>query len=470
MKKSIFIILALTLIFPALAPKADTPAANQPQASLTDKLNPQIQKIVSEISASNIEATIKRLVGFGTRHSLSETESDTRGIGAARRWIKSEMERYSRESGGRLQVEFDEFIQEPGRRVPNPTKLVNVVATLPGKQAESKERIYVVSGHYDSCVCSQDVLDATSDAPGANDDASGTAAVMEMARVMSKYEFDATLVFMTVAAEEQGLLGAAHWAEMAKQKKLNIAGMITNDIIGSSRAEDGRIDNTHVRLFAEGIPPTRELSPEHVALLRTGGENDTPTRQLARYIKEMGEKYVKDMNVTVIYRRDRYLRGGDHSAFIDRGFAAVRMTEPNEDYKHQHQKIRTENGVKYGDLPEFVDFAYVAQVTRVNAAALAGLALAPAAPDNVEMDTSRLENNTTLLWEANKEPDIAGYQIVWRETTSPFWQKKMFAGNVTRYTVKGISKDNYLFGVQAVDKDGNASPAVYPTPARRRSR
>jgi hypothetical protein len=242
--------------------------------------------------------------------------------------------------------------------------------------------------------------------------------------------------------------------------------MITNDIIGSSRAEDGRIDDKHVRLFAEGVPPVRELSQELRTMLQTGGENDLPTRQLARYIKEVGERYVKGFNVMVIYRKDRYLRGGDHSAFLERGFAAVRMTETNEDYKHQHQKIREENGVKYGDLPEYVDFNYVAQVARVNASALASLALAPAAPSKVEMETARLENDTTLRWEANKEPDIAGYQIVWRETTAPFWQHKASVGNVTRHTIKGLSKDNYLFGVQAVDKDGNASMAVYPMPYR----
>lgn len=428
--------------------------------------NPQIQKIVREVSAANIEAIIRKLVSFKTRHSLSVTDSETEGIGAARRWIKSELEKYSRASGGRLQVEFDEFIQQPVARVPKPTQLVNVVATLPGKQAESQDRIYVVSGHYDSCVCNKDMLDSTSPAPGANDDASGTAAVMEIARVMSAYEFDATIVFMTVAAEEQGLLGAHHWAEMAKQKNLKIAGMITNDIIGSSRAEDGRVDNTSVRLFAEGVTPPREIGPDFRTLIQTGGENDTPTRQLARAIKEAGERYVPGFKVNVIYRRDRYLRGGDHSAFLDRGFAAVRMTEPNEDYKHQHQEVRVVNGVQYGDLPEYVDFKYVGQVARINAAGLASLALAPAAPAGVEIETVRLENDTTMHWEANKEPDLAGYEIVWRETTAPFWQNTRFIGNVTKYTVKGISKDNYLFGVRAVDKEGNASMAVYPKPYR----
>jgi hypothetical protein len=429
-------------------------------------LNPQIRRIVREISATNIEAIIRKLVSFETRHTLSDTASNTRGIGAARRWIKAELENYSRASGGRLKVEFDEFTQEPRQRIPTPVQIVNVVATLPGKQPESADRIYVVSGHYDSCVCSSSVLDATSPAPGANDDASGTAAVMEMARIMSKYEFDATLVFMAVAAEEQGLLGAAHWAEMAKQKNLNIAGMITNDIIGSSRSEYGMIDNTTVRLFAEGVPPVQQMSPELRTLVQYGGENDSPTRQLARHIKELGERYVPRMKVNVIYRKDRYGRGGDHSPFLERGYAAVRITEPNEDFKHQHQLVRKQNGVQYGDLPEFVDFNYVAQVTRINAVAMASLGLAPAAPKNVEMDFARLENDTTLRWEANREPDLAGYQIVWRETTAPFWQHKLSIGNVTRYTVKRVSKDNYLFGVQAVDKDGNVSVATYPKPFR----
>jgi hypothetical protein len=462
MKKTMLVLAALPLLWST--PGVDAQNKARQSSASSARPNQQIQAMVREISAANIEAIIRKLAGFHTRHTLSETKSETRGIGAARRWIKSELERYSRESGGRLKVEFDQFTQQPTNRIPRPVEIVNVVATLEGTQPESKDRIYVVSGHYDSRAT--DPLDATSAAPGANDDASGTAAVMEMARVMSKFSFDATLVFMAVAAEEQGLNGSTHWAETAKQKGLNVAGMITNDIIGSSRAEDGRVDNTHVRLFAEGVPPAREVSADLRTLLQTGGENDSPARQLARHIKEAGERYVPGMKVTIIYRRDRYLRGGDHSPFLDRGYAAVRMTEPNEDFRHQHQNVRVENGVQFGDLPEFVDFKYVAQVARVNAAALATLALAPAAPANVQVETARLENDTTLRWDANKEPDIAGYQIVWRETTSPLWQHKVFAGNVTRYTVKGVSKDNYLFGVQAVDKAGNVSVAVYPRPFR----
>ncbi|HYP29092.1 MAG TPA: M28 family metallopeptidase [Blastocatellia bacterium] len=464
-RKTLLLAAAISLILPTPGLTAQNRERRaRSETAQVERTNPLIQKIVREISAANIETLIRKLAGFHTRHTLSETESDTRGIGAARRWIKAELERYSRESGGRLKVEFDEFTQQPVARIPRPVQIVNVVATLPGRQPESRDRIYVVSGHYDSRVT--DPLDATSAAPGANDDASGTAAVMEMARVMSKYEFDATLVFMAVAAEEQGLNGSTHWAEMAKQKNLNIAGMITNDIIGSSRADDGRVDDSQVRLFAEGVPPAREVSNELRSFLQTGGENDSPARLLARRIKEIGEKYVPGFKVNIIYRRDRYLRGGDHSPFLDRGYAAVRMTEPNEDFRHQHQDIRKENGVQYGDLPEFVDFNYVAQVTRVNASALAGLALAPAAPSNVEVETVRLENDTTLRWEGNKEPDLAGYRIVWRETTSPVWQHARDAGNVTRYTVKGVSKDNYLFGVQAVDKDGNVSVATYPRPYR----
>jgi len=309
-------------------------------------------------------------------------------------------------------------------------------------------------------------MNATDDAPGANDDASGVAAVMEMARVMSKRKWDATLVFIAVAGEEQGLFGSTHWAQMAKEKGWNVAGMITNDIIGSSHADDGRVDNKHVRLFAEGVPPVREVPDELRSMIRTGGENDSSARELARFIKTTAGKHVPGMTVNIIYRRDRYLRGGDHSPFLDAGFPAVRMTEPNEDFRHQHQDLRTENGVKFGDLPEFCDFDYIAQVTRVNAAALGALALAPAAPRDVKMETKELTNDTTLTWRANEEPDVAGYRILWRETTAPLWEKSADAGNVTRYTLPKISKDNYLFGVCAVDRDGNVSRAVYPAPAR----
>ncbi|MES2151073.1 MAG: M28 family metallopeptidase [Pseudomonadota bacterium] len=423
----------------------------------------QIDKIVAEISPQRIEGYVRKLASFQTRHSMSDTLSDSTGIGAARRWIKGELERCGGAAGGRLQVAFDSHITPVSARISRPTEIVNVVATLPGTQEQSAERLYVVSGHYDSR--NTDIMDATGAAPGANDDASGTAAVMEMACVMARYRFDATLVFMTVAAEEQGLLGSGHWAEQARLKNLNVAGMFTNDIIGSSHSDEGKVDAGQVRLFAESVPAARENNEVNRALLATGGENDSISRQLARHVKEVGERYVPGFKVNLIQRRDRYLRGGDHMPFLERGFAALRFTEPAEDFAHQHQNLRTEGGKVYGDLPEFDDFKYIAQVARVNAAALASLALAPGAPQKVQIRTDKLENDSSLVWQANSEPDLAGYRIVWRETTAAQWQGALFVGKVTEATVK-LSKDNYFFGVQAVDKDGNVSVASYPAPLR----
>jgi hypothetical protein len=443
---------------PAVA--AQTAAPKGPD---TTRHQAQVDRLVKQISPQRIEAYIRKLVSFQTRHTMSDTTSETTGIGAARRWIKSELERCGAGANGRLQVSFDSHIAPISARISKPTEIVNVVATLPGTQEASKDRLYVVSGHYDSR--NTDIMDATGYAPGANDDASGTAAVMEMACVMAREQFDATLVFMTVAAEEQGLLGAAHWAELARQQNLNVAGMFTNDIIGSSRADDGRVDNTQVRLFAESLPNTKEMSDTNRTLLATGGENDSISRNLARHVKEVGERYVPKFKVSVIQRRDRYLRGGDHMPFLERGYAALRFTEPNEDFNHQHQNVRVENGVKIGDLIEYNDFDYIAKVARVNTAALATLALAPAAPQQVKMLTAKLENDSTLAWQANPEPDLAGYRIVWRDTTAATWQGSQFVGNVTQATVK-LSKDNYFFGVQAIDKDGNASVASYPSPQR----
>lgn len=449
------------LILTALSVLAVAPAvAAGPD---TSRHQARIDQIVKEISPVRIEGYINKLVGFRTRHTMSDTVSETEGIGAARRWIKSELERCGAAQGGRLQVAFDSHIAPVSARISRPTEIVNVVATLPGTQAASVDRMYVVSGHYDSR--NTDVMDAKGDAPGANDDASGTAAVMEMACVMAKYKFDATLVFMTVAAEEQGLLGAAHWAEQARQKNLNIAGMFTNDIIGSSRDEHGKVDNTQVRLFAEGLPVQKENSDAVRTLIQTGGENDSLSRQLARAVKEAGERYVPKFKVNVIQRRDRYLRGGDHMPFLERGYAALRFTEPAEDFNHQHQNIRTENGVLIGDLPQYDDFDYIAQVARVNAAALSSLSLAPAAPGKVQVRTAKLQNDTELVWQANAEPDLAGYRIVWRDTSAAEWQGSQFVGKATEFTVP-LSKDNYYFGVQAIDTEGNASPASYPTPLR----
>jgi hypothetical protein len=308
--------------------------------------------------------------------------------------------------------------------------------------------------------------DAKCDAPGADDDASGTAAVLELARVMAQYKFDATIVFMTVAGEEQGLLGSTYFAEQAKQRAIDIDAMFTNDIIGNTLGGNGVRDRRTLRVFSEGVPSNEK--PEEANVRRgVGGENDSASRQLARFIRETGERYVPGMKVMMVYRRDRYLRGGDHIPFLERGFPAVRFTEPNEDYHHQHQNVRTENGIKFGDLPEFVDFAYTANVARINAANLAALALAPAAPKDVAIVTARLTNDTDLKWGANKEPDLAGYEIVWRDTTSPLWTNSRWVGKVTSYTVKGMSKDNYFFGVRAVDRDGNKSAVSFPRPTGR---
>ena len=321
----------------------------------------------------------------------------------------------------------------------------------------------MVSGHYDS-ICTSPI-DGKCDAPGANDDASGTAAVLEMARVMSKYKFDATIIFMMVPGEEQGLLGSTHFAEEAKKSNMDIEAMFTNDIIGSSLGGNGVRDPHTVRVFSEGVP-SNETQAEATSRRSVGGENDSASRQLARFIKETGERYIAGMKVWMIYRRDRYGRGGDHQPFLERGYAAVRLTEPNEDYHYQHQNVRIENGIQYGDLPQFDDFNYIANVARVNAASLAALALAPARPKNVGVATG-LSNDTELKWDANKEPDLAGYEIVWRDTTEAVWTHSRSIGNVTTYTMKGMSKDNYFFGVRAVDREGNRSPVSYPRPLPR---
>lgn len=450
---------------------SQTPATNKPNRSAPARIstvgrNREVARIVAEIDARNIERTIRTLVSFGTRNTLSEQDNPKRGIGAARDWLFSEFSKAAEQSGGRMTVEKQSYTQEaqppPRGRVPKPTLITNIVATLKGTQPASVNRLYVVSGHYDSMCTSP--TDAICDAPGANDDASGTAAVLEMARVMAKYEFDATIIFMSVAGEEQGLLGSTYFAEQAKQE-LDIEAMFTNDIIGSSLGGNGVRDARSVRVFSEGVPSNEK--PEEANVRRgVGGENDSASRQLARFIKETGESYVRGMRVTMVYRRDRYLRGGDHIPFLERGFPAVRFTESNEDYHHQHQNVRLENGVQYGDLPQFDDFNYIANVARINAASLAVLALAPARPKNAAIITARLTNDTDLKWDANKEPDLAGYEIVWRETTAPTWTNSRMVGNVTSYTMKGMSKDNYFFGVRAVNKRGMHSPASYPRPVR----
>ena len=424
-------------------------------------VDPEIQKMVREVSARNIEASIRKLVSFGTRNTLSEQDNPARGIGAARDWIFSEFERFNRECGGCMTVEKQSFTQPKANRIPEPTVLTNVIATLRG--TTDPGRVYVVSGHYDSMCTSP--TDAKCDAPGANDDASGTAAVIELARVMSKRKFDATIVFMAVPGEEQGLLGAAYYAQQAVEKKMDIEAMFTNDIVGGVTTKKNSQFRNRVRIFAEGVP-SNETEQQAGTRRSVGGENDSPARQLGRYIKEQSDRYLNNFKAWVIYRRDRYGRGGDHIPFLERGFAAVRFTEPDEDYTHQHQNVRTENGVFYGDTPEFVDFDYTANVTRVNLIALASLANAPAKPRNVGIVTGRLTNDTELKWDANDDADIAYYEVVWRDTTAPEWTNSANVGSVTNHIAKGMSKDNYFFGVRAVDRNGNKSPVVYPRPMR----
>ncbi|HTK39183.1 MAG TPA: M28 family metallopeptidase [Pyrinomonadaceae bacterium] len=431
--------------------------SQQPKA----KPNPEIAKMVKEVSAKNIEATIRKLVSFGTRSTLSDQNDPNRGIGAARDWIYGEFQKISADCGNCLTVEKQSFLQPKAVRVPEPTTLTNVVATLKG--TTDPDRVYVVSGHYDT-MCSSPT-DGKCDAPGANDDGSGTATVIELARVMSKRKFDATIIFLTVAGEEQGLLGSTYFAQQALEKKMNIEGMFTNDIIGGVTSQKNSANRNKVRVFSEGVPS--DETPQQANTRRSvGGENDSPSRELARFIKEQSDRYLKNFKVWMIYRRDRYLRGGDHIPFLERGYTAVRVTEADEDYTHQHQNVRTENGVFYGDTPEYVDFEYTANVARVNLVALASLASAPAKPKNVGIVTARLTNDTELKWDANTDADLAGYEIVWRDTTAPEWADSAFVGNVTDFQVKGRSKDNYFFGVRAVDKEGNKSPVVYPRPVR----
>ena len=354
------------------------------------------------------------------------------------------------------------MVEPNGGRISRAVTLKNVLATLPGTD-ENDSRVYIVSGHYDSRVSGS--MDSTSFAPGANDDASGTAVAMELARVMSKNEYAATIIFAAVSGEEQGLFGAANIAKRAKAEAWNIDAMITNDIVGNSWSSGTDLkDNLRLRVFSEGVPAAET---EAQARLRqsAGGENDSPARQLARYIKEIGERYVDQLNVTLIYRRDRFLRGGDHTPFSREGFTAVRLTEMNENYARQHQDVREEEGVQYGDLPEFVDYNYVAKVARTNMAVLANLASAPASPDSVGVMITRLTNDTTLRWAQPKGKAPAGYYVLMRETHVPFWQRKFYTEK-TEITLP-YSKDNYFFAVQSVDADGHESLPIFPRPRRR---
>lgn len=465
---------------------AAAPAASAAQAREATEPDPIVRQILADISVARIEQRIRTLVAFETRHTQSETQSETRGIGAARRWIERELKACSEAAGGTLRVEMRSHIEPAGRRLSQPTELVNVVATLPGASAAAgRERILIVSGHYDSR--NSDVNDAVGASPGANDDASGTAVSMELACVMARHRFDATLVFMAVPGEEQGLLGAAQFAREARRQNLNIEAMITNDIVGSSRGDFGQHDPKRIRLFADGVDPllralvaaqsnaspSEEDQRTYAALRETlqpialaGGGEDLPTHQLGRHLKAAAERHLPGFTVQLIQRRDRYLRGGDHLPFLERGYAAVRFTEPFENFRHQHQNLRTEAGVRYGDLPEFVDFPYVADVARINAVGLATLALAPPPPGQVRLDATELTNSSRLQWAPS--PGAAGYRVVWRSTDSATWQHSRDVGAVTSALLEGISKDNVVFGVMALSAQGHPSLAVYPLPLLRR--
>jgi hypothetical protein len=418
-----------------------------------------LRAVLREIDPRRIEAIVRRLAAFGTRHTLSEQENPVRGIGAARDWIYEQMQRYALASGGRMTVELQSFIQPVSPRVPVPTRITNVIATLRG--TTSPERVYVVTGHYDSRV--SDVMDATSDAPGADDDASGVAAVMEMARVFASRSTEATIVFAAVAGEEQGLYGSDHMAQAYKDAGTDVQAMFSNDIVGTGDPRDGtRPDNRTVRLFVEGVP-TSETPAQASVRQSIGGENDGPSRQLGRFVRDVAENPQTGMRIRVVWRRDRYLRGSDHISFLRRGYPAARFTEPRENFRHQHQDVRVEDGVQYGDLVRFCDFWYIARVTRVNAATLWSLAQAPSTPRGVVIDTTQLTNSTTLRWQAGTEADLEGYEVLWRESTAPDWTHALPVGAVTSVTVD-VSKDNVQFGVRAVDRDGHRSPAAAPVP------
>ena len=423
-----------------------------------------IKQMLDDVSSKNIEATIRKLVSFKTRHTLSDTTSKTEGSGAARNWIKAEYEKYAEASGGRMKVQFDTFTQPKGERIDKPYHLKNVLAVLKGTDPNDT-RVYIVSGHYDSRI--SNVMDANGVEPGANDDASGTAVSLELARVMAKRTFPATIIFMSVVGEEQGLYGSANVAKRAKAENWNVDAMLNNDIVGNTHGMETDLkDNRSVRVFSEGVPSVAADDKKAVAgLIALGGENDSPSRELARYVKEIGERYVDQLDVKLIYRRDRYLRGGDHTPFLLQGFTAVRFTEMNEDFTRQHQDIRAENGTDYGDLPDFVDFNYVQKVARMNLSVLANLATAPAEPQNVGIVTTGLSNKTTLKWEVPKTGKTpAGYYVLMRETISPYWERKYY---VTENTATlAYSKDNYLFAVQSVDKDGHESLPAFPKPVR----
>ncbi|WP_298355614.1 M20/M25/M40 family metallo-hydrolase [Runella sp.] len=425
--------------------------------------DPAIAAMIAEISPDSLRSHIDKLVSFGTRHTMSTVTDPKRGIGASRQWVLSRFNEFAKQSGGRMTATIDTWTLQPdGRRVDVAQEIGNVMATLKGTDPND-DRIFMVSGHIDSRVT--DVNNRESNAPGANDDGSGTAAVIELARVMSKHSFPATIIFVTVSGEEQGLLGANHLAERAVTEKWNLEALLNNDIMGSNHSPDTRIiDNTKIRVFSEGLSGF-ETDKRAAGVRQYGAENDGKARTLARYVKEIGERYVDNLEIKLIYRNDRYLRGGDHTPFVNRDFAAVRITEMNENFNNQHQDLRTEKGVEYGDYAKNMDFEYLRKNTCVNLASLANLAKAPAMPQNVTLEARNLTNTTSLFWQAPKAGKVKGYYVLMRETNWPFWQKKFFTDK--NGLTLPYSKDNYFFAVQTVGEDGHESLPVLPRPSMR---
>ncbi|MGF2412520.1 M20/M25/M40 family metallo-hydrolase [Ferruginibacter sp.] len=421
--------------------------------------DPEIEQLIKEVSADSLQSYIKTLVSFGTRNTLSNQTSENRGIAAARKWVLYKFQQAAKLSGGRLSCFIDTTTLQPdGRRIDRSILLGNVVATLKGTDP-ADNRIFIISGHLDNMRSSP--TDSIGDAPGANDDASGTAAVIECARVLSKKDFPATIIFVAVSGEEQGLLGAAFMSEKAKKANWYIEAVLNNDIIGSNNSnETSIIDNTKIRVFSEGLPAF-DTEKNAVNIRALGLENDGKSRQLARYVKEIGERYVDNLEVVMIYRNDRFLRGGDHTPYVQRGFAAVRFTEMNENYTRQHQNIRTENNIQYGDLEEYIDYEYLRKNTAMNLANLTNLAKAPSTPDSAKIDVKKLSNSTYLFWNKPKFGTVKGYYILVRETTSAYWQKKIYT-TATEARLP-YSKDNYFFAVQSVNETGNESLPVIPT-------
>ena len=428
--------------------------------------DPEIKKMTDEISRENIEQYVRKMVSFHTRHNMSEQNDPVHGIGAAWNWIKAEMEKSIAASGGRLEVKFEEYtVGGKGERIPHPVKLKNVVAILKGTDPDDDRKI-IISAHLDSRAALDN--DSTSFAPGANDDGSGVAAILELVRIMSARKYSATIIFMAVSGEEHGLFGAKYMATKAKQENWNIIAMLNNDMIGNSGSSETLLnDNMRVRVFSEGIPA---LETNQMAALRkyTSGENDSKARQLARYIKEIGERYLEQLNVTLVFRNDRFGRGGDHTPFCQEGFTAVRICEYNENYDRTHKIPELVNGIQEGDLPEYVDYEYVRKNAGINLATIASLALAPYEPVNCGIVTGGLTNKTTLKWDSpSKGVKPYGYYILLRETFQSLWEKKIFVkGNEITLP---YSKDNYFFGIQSVDSAGHESIAVFPGQARKQN-